>query len=750
MSEPNSIAKDNKISSVKGVADFDPWPLQADRASLGDPLVACLQIIAGHFGRRTSRESLTAGLPLPKTGISPALMVRAAERADLDIKLVDRALEGIAIAPSTPCILVLEQGQACILWGVLYADKKPAPGDKTEFSVQFPETASEKRIISLEDLKKIYTGYAFYVRPVARVDDRAGPARIDNAKDWFWSTIWQNRKIYYEVGLAALMINLFAIAMPLYTMNIYDRVVPNAAYETLAVLSIGLAVVLFFDLVIKSLRAHFLDYAGRKSDVKLSGKLFEQLLGMTMSSRPASAGVLAANMREFESIRDFFTSATLAALIDLPFCLLFILLIAVIAGPLAIIPLVAVPLIIGTGWVLQKPMKKITQESLHENALKNALLFETITGLETIKTQASEGHVQRRWEELCEKSSRTSVKSKRVSNFALNISYFLQNMVTIAIVGFGVVLISNAHITMGALIATVMLSSRALAPLTQFSGLMIRFNQTRESLRQLNELMEKPVERPVGKTFIAMPAIQGQLVFKDVVFAYPGSSVPALNHVSFEIQAGEHIGIIGAVGSGKTTLERLILNKFEPQSGSVQLDGTDVRQIDPGDLRRNIGVVQQTPQLFYGSVRENITMGHETASDRAVVRAAELSGVMDFLKDSSHGLDTQVGERGEQLSGGQRQAIAIARALLYDPPVIILDEPTASMDPASESRLKGHLEKLTNGKTTILITHKGSMLSLVDKIILMDRGKILAFGPRDEIIRQLQNRDYAGSDKAGA
>lgn len=747
------------LKSAAAGAMPDQWPLQADRAALGDPLVACLSILAGYYGRRTSRETLTAGLPIPKSGITPALMVRAAERAHLDARLVDRTIDGFAIAPNVPCILVLEHGQACIVWDVQHPHKnppRPKPGETpqvhadTAFVVQFPETASEKKTISIADLRRMHAGYIFYVRPVARVDDRAGPAKIGPAQNWFWSTIWQNRKIYYEVALAALMINLFAIALPLYTMNIYDRVVPNVAYETLAVLSVGLAVVLLFDLIIKSLRAHFLDYAGRKSDVKLSAKLFEQMLGMTMAARPASAGVLAANMREFESIRDFFTSATLAALIDLPFTLLFILIIAVIAGPLALVPLIAVPLILGAGWILQRPMKKIIQESLHENALKNALLFETITGLETIKTQAAEGHVQRRWEELAEKSSRTSVKSKRVSNFAMNFSYFLQNMVTIGLVAVGVYLIANAQITMGALIAAVMLSSRALAPLTQFSGLMIRFNQTRESLRQLNELMEKPVERPASKTFISMPSLRGQVEFKDVVFAYPGASAPALNHINFSVQPGEKIGIIGAVGSGKTTLERLILNKYEPQSGSVQIDGSDVRQIDPGDLRRNVGVVQQSPQLFYGSVRENITMGHETAPDRAVVRAAELAGVMDFLKDSAHGLDTQVGERGEQLSGGQRQAIAIARALLYDPPVLILDEPTASMDPASEARLKVHLEALTRDKTTLLITHKGSMLSLVDKIVLMDRGKVLAFGPRDEIIRKLQARDYAPGANAGA
>lgn len=271
---------------------------------------------------------------------------------------------------------------------------------------------------------------------------------------------------------------------------------------------------------------------------------------------------------------------------------------------------------------------------------------------------------------------------------------------------------------------------------------MTRLNQSRESLRQLDELMKKPVERPAGKHFVSLPHIRGLVDFQDIVFHYPGQSVPAVNHMSFRIEPGEKVGVIGAVGSGKTTLERLLLNLYQPDSGSVQIDGTDVRQIAPGDLRRNVGAVQQSPQLFFGTVRENITMGHETAPDRAVMKAAELSGVLEFLADTSAGLDTQVGERGEALSGGQRQAVAIARALLYDPPIMILDEPTASMDPASENRLKKRLGHLCKNKTTILITHKGAMLNIVDKLILIDRGKLVAFGPKEEVIRKLQARQY--------
>lgn len=734
-----------------GIGAADNWPLEADRLAIHSPLVECLQILAGFYGRRTSAASLTAGLPIPKTGITPTLFIRAAERADMRATMVERGIEGIAIAPSLPCILVLEERQACILWEVKYPKggmPKKEPGQPvtlhpdTEFLVQLPEAGGEKRWLRYGALKPLTTGYAFYIRPVARNDERAGPAVIDTTRDWFWGSLKENWTIYREVIMATVMINIFALGTILFTMNVYDRVIPNNAYETLAVLAIGVVIVYLFDFAVKNMRSHFLDAAGRRADVKISAKLFEQVLGMTLVARPASAGVLASNMREFETIRDFFTSATMAALVDLPFTLLFILVIALIAGPLAVIPLLAVPIIMLAGWFLQKPLQRIMKESLHENALKNALLFETITGLETIKTQAAEGHVQRRWEELCEKASVTSVKARKVSSFAQNFTGFVQSFTSVLVVIAGVVMIANGWMTQGALIASVMLVGRALSPLASVAALMTRFNQSWQSLKQLEDLMKRPVERPAGKHFIAIPRLQGRVEFRDVTFKYPGQTYPAVSQMSFRIEPGERVGIIGAVGSGKTTLERLLLNLYQPETGAVLLDGTDVRQIDLGDLRRNVGSVQQSPQLFYGTVRENITMGHETAPDSAVLRAAELSGVMEFLRDSEAGLDTQVGERGEALSGGQRQAVAIARALLYDPPLMILDEPTAAMDPASENRLRARMHAFCEGKTTLLITHKGVMLSLVDKILLVDRGRLVDFGPKEEIIRKLQARQY--------
>lgn len=719
------------------------WSLEIDRLAIKDSLIACLITVAGHYGRRTSYSSLTAGLPLSKKGTSPSIFIRAAERADMDARISKKPLEAVVTTPNFPCVLALNNNQACIIWGVKLAKNQSGDAEKDlGLVVQFPETDSEKKVIKFSQLKELYAGHVYYLRPVIRKDDRAGPAVIDTARDWFWGALKENKSIYSEVILAALVINLFALASPLFIMNVYDRVIPNNAFETLWVLALGVTIAYSFDFILKQLRSHFLDVAGRKADVKISARLLEQVMGLSMKAMPSSAGVLVSNMREFERLRDFFSTVTMTTLIDLPFIILFIALTAVIGGWIAAVPVATIPIILLFGYIKHKSMDRITQESMNESALKNALLFETISGLETIKVQAAEGHTQFKWEELSDKSSRTSNKTRAISSLVTNFTIFIQQMTNVLVVITGVFLIANGQLSMGALIACVILSGRTMAPLAQMASLLSRFNQSKESLRQLDDLMKREVERPVNKNFIAKPQMNGHIEFKNVTFHYPNQTIPSLKDMSFSLQAGESLGIIGAVGSGKTTIERLLLNLYQPESGSVQIDGTDVRQIDPADLRRNIGTVQQDPQLFYGTIRENITMGHELISDKAVMQAAELAGVMDFLRDSQNGLDTHVGERGRNLSGGQQRCVGIARSLLYDPSVLILDEPTASMDPRTEQRLKFRLEKLCRDKTTILITHKSHLLSMVDKIMLIDRGILVALGPRDQVFKDLQSEKF--------
>lgn len=718
--------------------DETDFPLEAQRVSLDDPLLECLAILSSEHGRRTTAVALSAGLPIPKDGVAtPGLFVRAAERVDMRARMIHRSFDALVKSPNLPCILILSGDQACIL------RKRTREGVK----VTFPETPDEETLISEKRLERLYRGYAFFVRPRPKSDDRAGPDAIEEGRDWFWSAIWQHRKIYYEVVMAAIMVNLFALASPLFIMNVYDRVIPNNAFQTLWVLAAGVVLAYFFDFLLKNVRAHFVDAAGRKADNVISRRIFQHILGMKMANRPPSVGMLAANLREFETLRDFFTSATVVTLIDFPFILMFIGLIWLIGGPLALVPAILVPLVIIIGLLLQKPLNRAIQKSIQEGGYKSSVIFETLTGLETIKVQAAEGHTQRKWEELNEQASLTSIEARGWASLGVNFASFATQMSSVGIVVLGAYLVSNGDVSVGALIACVILSGRAMAPLAQVAGLLTKFGQSREALKRLDELMATPVERPMGTNFLSRPVADGTISFQDVKFSYPQQTRPALKEISFDVKAGEHVGVIGAVGSGKTTIERLLLNLYQPDEGSVQIDGTDVRQIDPADLRRNIGVVQQNPYLFFGSVRDNITLGHETVPESAVVRAAELSGVMDFLRDSQAGLDTPVGERGEMLSGGQRQAIAIARALLYDPPILIMDEPTASIDPASERRLYLHLEKLIVGKTLLLITHRSAVLGLVDKLILMDKGSILDFGDRKKVLDKLQGRYYPNMEK---
>ncbi len=704
---------------------------------MDDPLLECLVILAGDSGRRTSVAALSSGLPVPAEGVvTPALFVRAADRVKMTAKLIRRPLKDIIKSPNLPCILLLHGDTACIL-------KKPT---RDGVEVVFPETPDETTIVTLDELDGLFKGYAFFVRPRAQIDGRAGPQEREVGKDWFWSAIRRHRKIYNEVILAAIMINLFALVSPIFVMNVYDRVLPNNAFATLWVLAGGAFVVFVFDMLLKSLRAHFLDAAGRKADIRISSDIYEHMMSMKMAVRPPSAGALAAYMREFGTLRDFFTSATVIGLIDFPFIAMFLFLIWVIGGAVVLVPIVLVAIVIVMGLYLQRPLSKVVQESIQEGAVKSSLLIETLSGLETIKIQAAEGHFQRKWEELVEQSSLTGVKSRTISTFGMNFTGFMASLSTVGIVVYGAYRIADGDMTTGALIACVILSGRVMAPISQVAAILTQFSQSQATLERLDELMKKDVERETGRKLISKPELTGHIIFDDVTFSYPEQHTPSLKKISLEVKPGQHLGIIGAVGSGKTTLERLILNLYQPTSGSVSIDGCDVRQLDPGDLRRNIGVVQQQAYMFYGSVRENITLGHEAVSDEAVLRAAELAGVMDFLGDTPTGLDTPVGERGELLSGGQRQAIIIARALLYDPPIIIFDEPSASIDPGSEKKLYEKLKKICEGKTVILITHKSTMLGLVDNLILMDRGNILANGPRDKVLEALQK----GKFKTGA
>jgi ATP-binding cassette, subfamily C, bacterial LapB len=702
----------------------DQW--QTTPADLDDPLLGCLVTITSLFDRPFSGTAFKAGLPLVNGRLTPELFVRAAARVGLSAKIVRKSFDKIS-ALTLPCVILLQGSKACVLVGI----------KDDEAEIILPEMGRGSQFIKIEELNKIYVGLSIFVRPQYRYDSRSAELETENPRSWFWGTLAEFWPIYSQVALAALLINVFAIASPLFTMNVYDRVVPNNATDTLWVLASGIAIIYIFDLLLKTLRGYFVDSAGKSADIILASRLFEHVMGMKLSSRPASSGGFANQLREFETLREFFSSVTLVALIDLPFIFLFIFIIYLIGGPVAYVPLVIVPLVVIVSICLQFPLRAWVKRMFREAAQKHSLLVEAINGLETIKSLGIEGRVQRNWESFVQQSSGSANAARFLSQNAINFSAFAQNLSSVAVVIVGVYLISEGHLTMGGLIACSILAGRALAPLAQVVGLLTRFNQSMTALHALDQIVKSPTERPKNKIFLHRPRFDGEIEFKDVVFRYPGQDMNALDHVSFSIKPGEKIGLIGKIGSGKSTIEKLILGLFTPLEGSVLIDSTDTRQLDPADLRSNVGYIAQDIFLFYGSVRENLLMGADDATDGDMLRAARISGVDDFVRRHPLGYDMPVGESGGNVSGGQRQSIAVARALMRDPPILIFDEPTAMMDHTAEARFISRLSEGLGNKSLILVTHRMSLLTIVDRLLVMDNGKLVADGPRDDVLKAL-------------
>jgi ATP-binding cassette subfamily C protein LapB len=699
------------------------------------PLVRCLSVIAGLLGHPVSTMALRAGMPEGKERPTLAAVMRAASHAGLQAKTVHRP-QLKTISPLTlPCILLLKNDHACIL--TCLTDHAA--------EVILPEVGETISSLPLEQLQEQYAGHVVLVRPVGRLDRRASEIQQIDTRAWFWGNILRFMPIYRHVLLATVVVNLLALAGPLFVLNVYDRVVPNNAFDTLWALAIGVMIAYLFDFLLRNLRAYFADVAGKNADVLIASRLMQQLTGMRLDHRPDSVGTLANNLREFETLREFFSSTTLMALVDLPFIFIFIALIGYLGGWLAVAPLLAVPLVILVGMAMQRSFQQVVGEAYREGAQKNALLFEVINGLETIKTSRAEGQVQKRWEEVVGLNARSTGRVKALANFSMTFSQSAAQLVGMVIIVGGVYLIANGQLTLGGLIACNILVGRAMAPLGAVAAMLTRLQQSRAALKSLEQLMELPNERPLGQEFIRAKDLTPSLEFDKVQMQYPAAQVAALQGVSLQIGAGERVGIIGRTGSGKSTIGRLCLGLYQPQEGSVRLGGIDLRQLHVADLRHRIGYVSQDLQLFYGSIRENITFGAPYADGPAILRAASLAGVTDFVRGHPAGFDWQVGERGASLSGGQRQAVAIARALLLDPEILIFDEPTSAMDNAAEAQFRQRLGATLEGKTLLLFTHRTSMLQLVDRVIVMDGGKVVADGPKNDVLKALRDGNIAAA-----
>jgi ATP-binding cassette subfamily C protein LapB len=694
-----------------------------------DPLLDCLVQLTRLHGRPASAAALSAGLPMPRSGMTPTLFARAATRAGLATKVLRRELPQLDSA-WMPLVLLLEGDQACVLLGW-------APDGATA-RVLLPETGEGEIGLGRDELQARYTGYAITAHPQFRFDARSPELAKLRQRHWFWGALAEQLPLYRDVLVAALLINLFALALPLFSMNVYDRVVPNFAVETLWALAVGLGLMLVMDYVVRVMRGYFVDLAGSRVDVKLSALIMERVLGMRLSERPPSVGAYAATLRSFESVRDFIASATVTAVVDLPFALLFLAVVAWISWPLVVAPILGVALVVCYGLVVQGRMHRLSETSFRAANLRNATLVEALTAMETIKAHGAERVMQTRLEETSLFLARNNAQLRLLSSSVSNGVMSLQQVVSVVMVIAGVYLIHDGMLTMGGLIACTMLASRAMGPLGQVVALFMQYHSARSALQALESTMQAQRERQEESRFQQRAQLGGDIAFDKVRFNYPGREQPALRGISFRVRPGEKVVILGRVGSGKTTIQRLLLGLYLPAEGTIRMDGIDLRQIDPADLRRNIGYVAQDPLLFYGSLRDNIAIAAPFADDAAVMAAADVAGLGPFVNGHPEGMGMVIGERGESLSGGQRQGVAIARAALLDPRILLLDEPTAAMDSQSETQFKERLRAFARDKTLVLVTHRSTLLDLADRVIVVDEGRIVADGPREQVLDDLR------------
>lgn len=554
---------------------------------------------------------------------------------------------------------------------------------------------------------------------------------------WLFGPLRTNGKIYAQTVLAALIVNLLGLISSFFIMTVYDRVLPNNAIESLVALTIGVILAHIFDFLLKSLRGYFIDVAGQRLDAIVGAKVFDNMIGMRLDARKGGVGATANLIKEFDNLRDFFSSATLVALVDLPFIFVFIGVMALIGGAVALVPFMFVLAAIIAGVVMQPLILRHTKMAMGEGHLKHSVLIEALSGLETVKSVAAGDMMRDRWKGGVLRQAKISTLGRFLNQFAVNFAGFCQQTAQVGVVVVGVLLVGAGQMSMGGLIACVILTGRAMSPLAQVAGLMGRVSGALASYKSLNELMGARAEVDPKRDYMRRPTLAGRIEFREVIFSYPGQRARALDAVSFTIEPGERVAILGRNGSGKSTVVRLVTGVYEATEGQVLIDDTDSRQIRPNDLRANIGAVLQDVVLFSGTIKDNITLGLEKISDEDILDAAKVAGVHEFVGATEAGYDQRIAERGEGLSGGQRQAIALARALAGKPSVLLLDEPSSALDSQAEARLIARLKLAMEGRTLIVVTHRMSMLKLVDRIIVIDKGKIVVDGPKDEIIRAM-------------
>lgn len=706
-----------------------------------DSLLESLVLYTRLFHKPFSAESLLSGLPIDANltdqvlfskGSSKSLFSRAAARAGLKTTLIERQIKDI-LQLQLPVILVLSNDNSCILES-FSADKKKA-------KIIFAGEEALEEWVDVEELEHEYLGYAFMLKKGFQYENTSKTLDLKEQRHWFWSTLGLSKTLYYDCILASILINLFVLATPLFTMNVYDRVIPNNAQETLMVFTIGIVLVFLIDSLLKFLRSYFLEIAAKKSDVIMSSIIFEKVLDLQMSAHPKSVGSFANNLKSFDTIRGFLTNATLSVLIDFPFAVLFLIVIYYIAGALVFVPIFIMTLIVLYAFVVRKPLQESIESTYEASAKKNGILIESLQNIETIKSQGLSGITQWNWEESTGEIANKSLKSRLLSSSIPNLTALLVSLNTVLIIVFGVFKIQEFELTMGGLIAAMILSSRAISPMGQIAALITNFEDAKTSYKMLDEIVNKPLERPLAKEFVKRPTLKGNIEFRNVTFKYPDSENYALKNVSFRINEGEKVAFIGRIGSGKSTIAKLILKLYEPEEGSILIDGIDISQIDPADLRKKVGYVAQDVNLFRGTIKNNILGSYKFVDDEWMLECSRLSGTDEFVKLHPMGYEMPIGERGAGLSGGQRQSVGIARALIGNASIFLFDEPTNAMDQTTEDLILQNLKTIMHDRTLLIVTQKMNMLELVDRVIVMNQGEKILDGTKLDVLKKLGGKN---------
>jgi ATP-binding cassette subfamily C protein LapB len=649
---------------------------------------------------------------------------RVTERAGFSSKLI----QGIKLKriPKVifPVILLLKENKVCIL---------------TELSGEYskvimPEISGDKAYwVKSQDLKKEFTGSLFLLKPLIRTESNKREKR-----DWFWSSLNYSKGLYLDIFLASFLLNLFMLATPLFTMNVYDRVVPNSAFDTLWVFVIAIVVVYLFDTLMKVLRTYTLEVVAKKSDVLISSRIFEHVLNIKLSHGFSSVGAFASNLKEFDTIRSFFTASSMATVIDLPFLIIFLVVIFIIGGNIVAVPLVASALILFYSFIIKRPLQKSINNLSLSSAYKNALLIESLSTLETIKSFSLQSQMQWKWEESVGKIAKDEITSRLLTGSITTFTNFVIQIANVTVLILGVYAISEQSLTMGGLIALVMLTSRSLAPLNQFASLISNYEQSKRAYYHLNTIMKLPTDSELHQDDVERKKILGQIEFKEVKFKYPESKNYILDGISFKIDAGESVAIIGTNGSGKTTILKLIMGLYEPESGSILIDGIDIRQFNPHSLRKSMAYLPQEIVLFKGTLQENIRNSVDKLSDKALILSSKLSGVETFVAKNSMGYNMPIKERGEGVSLGEKQSIGLARLFAKSrASMVLMDEPTNGMDSNSELWVLKSLQGFITTRTMLMVSHKNNLLKLSKRLILLENGKILLDGSYKDVIEQL-------------